>query len=1079
MKRKYLRKLAICLSIGVLLGEPAFAYAANEGQSSVTEQTEVETPSVGIPSEGESGENTETPSEGESGENTETLPGGEGGENTETPPEGEDGEDAETPPEGEDGEDAETPPEGEDGEGTETPPEGEDGEDTETPPEGEDGEDTETPPEGEDGEDTETPEEGEDGEDTETPEEEDGEDAEIPVEDEDTTEIPEEIEEEELLEDELLEEELLEVAEEEEIVAAGGVWNITDFGAVDGQDSTYAINQALGRVTASDSTVLIPRGTYKLAGGWLNVPDNARIVFESGASLVGDGAVSGFLIKGSNVRIENPVIKNVKSGITTQQNVSNLYVEGGELQASDTGILLKSISKAEIRNVKITGSKLGVLANGGNNLTVMNCEFANHSQGGIWIQGNATQIVIDNNRVKASKTAGIWLDNCKTAAAVIRNNTITENGTAGDDTTTGLKINASSDVNVYNNTISNNKQHGINISTGSVATVSENTIQSNGLIGVCIGSNSNVQIQGNTIKQNNSHGILIMNAYGAISNNTIDGTNSVGSVQRAEHYGIIIFCRNSADKSRVMEIKNNKVSGMVGNGIQVTGDKANPANEGAINVSVTNNEVSNVGDNGITVNYNSHNAVIKSNTVTSAGVNGIDIQGGSKNCTVEGNVVKNSGNMGINIGAVNTGAGANVVSNKVDASKNAGIHVTHSASTGTVSDNEVTNHSGNFSIAIVKGAKVALKGNKVIMPMDYISKYAGVAQYAIFVDGTTTTNGAVKFNFKPDIPAVGAKAFTGSGTPGLNVSLTLNNGTSSAKINSQWRYSISCSALKATDGYRIAADDAYGNKITYTSGIITNEVDTTKVKAFVERMYTVALNRPSVNQADPGFNYWVNELVTGSKDGATVAKGFILSKEMENRKLSNEQYVVMLYKTFFDRAPAANDSGKKYWINLLENGVSRAYVFRGFCHSQEFTNICSNYGIIRGNITLTESRDQSHDVTMYVFRCYDRTLGRQPDVNGLNFWTEQIRSKKRTPEDVAGNFVFSTEFKNKKLSDEEYVKVLYRMFFDREYNAPGTDPNGIKFWLNELKTGKRDRYGVFTGFANSKEFKIVLQKFGL
>ncbi len=247
-----------------------------------------------------------------------------------------------------------------------------------------------------------------------------------------------------------------------------------------------------------------------------------------------------------------------------------------------------------------------------------------------------------------------------------------------------------------------------------------------------------------------------------------------------------------------------------------------------------------------------------------------------------------------------------------------------------------------------------------------------------------------------------------------------------------------------------------------------------QVRSFVNRMYTVALNRKADNK---GATYWTEELISGRKDGAAVAKGFVLSKEMENRRLSNSQYVDMLYRTFFDRDSDAD--GKAFWMNLLENGVSRAYVFRGFCHSQEFSNICSRYRIKRGTVTLTESRDKNHNITMYVFRCYDRTLGRKPDVKGLNFWTEQILNKKRTPVDVAGNFVFSTEFKNKKLSDEEYVKVLYRMFFDREYNAPGTDPNGIKFWLNELKSGRKDRYQVFMGFANSKEFKNVLKTFGL
>lgn len=247
--------------------------------------------------------------------------------------------------------------------------------------------------------------------------------------------------------------------------------------------------------------------------------------------------------------------------------------------------------------------------------------------------------------------------------------------------------------------------------------------------------------------------------------------------------------------------------------------------------------------------------------------------------------------------------------------------------------------------------------------------------------------------------------------------------------------------------------------------------DTIKIQAFVKRLYNIALGRDSDQN---GLVYWTNELVTGKKTGADTAKGFLLSTEIDNKNLSNEQYIIILYQTFFDRTPANGDSGKAFWINLLENGVSRAYVLRGFCHSDEFTAICNNYGISRGNIALKENRDQKHNLTMYVYRCYNRTLIREPDVKGLNYWTGQLLNKKRSPSEVAANFVFSKEFVNKKYSDEEYVKIMYRMFFDRDY-----DKSGLIFWLNEIESGNRDRYKVFIGFANSEEFKVILNSFGL
>lgn len=244
-----------------------------------------------------------------------------------------------------------------------------------------------------------------------------------------------------------------------------------------------------------------------------------------------------------------------------------------------------------------------------------------------------------------------------------------------------------------------------------------------------------------------------------------------------------------------------------------------------------------------------------------------------------------------------------------------------------------------------------------------------------------------------------------------------------------------------------------------------------KTAEFVKRMYDIALGR-SADEA--GLNYWTNELINGTKDGATVAKGFIFSKEMNNKNLTNEQFVITMYQTFFNRTPAANDSGRAFWINLLNNGVSRYYVFKGFCQSAEFQAVCDEYQIKRGNVTITENRDKNADITMYVFRCYDRTLNRQPDNAGLNFWTGAIINGDRTPIDVAGNFVFSKEFVNKNLSNEEYIEVLYNMFFDRP-----SDTAGFNFWLTEMNSGRRDRYKVFTQFANSAEFAEILKKFKL
>lgn len=247
--------------------------------------------------------------------------------------------------------------------------------------------------------------------------------------------------------------------------------------------------------------------------------------------------------------------------------------------------------------------------------------------------------------------------------------------------------------------------------------------------------------------------------------------------------------------------------------------------------------------------------------------------------------------------------------------------------------------------------------------------------------------------------------------------------------------------------------------------VVVNEE---QVKDFVERLYQKVLGRSS---EAAGKAYWVAELCNLRKSGATVGYGFVFSEEYTNKKTSNEEYVEMLYSVFFNRG--ADPSGKAYWLNLLSQGVSREYVYRGFAHSQEYTDVCNSYGIIRGEVTLTQPRDKNANLTMFVNRLYNTSLGRNGEVDGINFWCNAILTKSRTPEDVAEKFIISVEFESKNLSDEEYVKVLYRTFFDREY-----DQEGLNYWLNKLNNG-HTRKDILHWFATSQEFKVVMGTFGL
>lgn len=240
------------------------------------------------------------------------------------------------------------------------------------------------------------------------------------------------------------------------------------------------------------------------------------------------------------------------------------------------------------------------------------------------------------------------------------------------------------------------------------------------------------------------------------------------------------------------------------------------------------------------------------------------------------------------------------------------------------------------------------------------------------------------------------------------------------------------------------------------------------VEAFVERLYTNILQRDA-DQA--GLDSWTNVLKTGKESGAKVAQGFVDSNEFKSRNLSSEAYVTILYRTFFDREP--DNAGLNAWVGVLNAGLSRLHVFKGFAESNEFTQICNSYGIVRGNAELTAPMDQNEGITKFIVRCYRLCLGREADENGLNSWCTQILSGANTAKEAAYGFVFSNEFQAKNLSNEDFVKTMYRVFMDRE-----ADSAGLSAWINVLTKGQ-SRWHVFNGFADSPEFQEICKTYGV
>ncbi len=131
------------------------------------------------------------------------------------------------------------------------------------------------------------------------------------------------------------------------------------------------------------------------------------------------------------------------------------------------------------------------------------------------------------------------------------------------------------------------------------------------------------------------------------------------------------------------------------------------------------------------------------------------------------------------------------------------------------------------------------------------------------------------------------------------------------------------------------------------------------------------------------------------------------------------------------------------------------------------TGIASYYGLRKGAAVDREK------VEAFVKRLYVECLDRQPDAEGFNAWVEALCNGTGNGANVAAGFFFSDEFKNRGLSNEEYVEKLYRVLMGR-----GSDAGGKASWVDILnKCGGRK--GVFKGFVYSPEYAMICQDAGI
>ena len=250
----------------------------------------------------------------------------------------------------------------------------------------------------------------------------------------------------------------------------------------------------------------------------------------------------------------------------------------------------------------------------------------------------------------------------------------------------------------------------------------------------------------------------------------------------------------------------------------------------------------------------------------------------------------------------------------------------------------------------------------------------------------------------------------------------------------------------------------------------TPVVEYKSFEEFVERLYTVALNRTS----DPeGKEYWCKEVVENGRTGADCARYFLLdAPEFMNRQLSTEDFVETLYKTFFDRKSDA--AGKKGWVEAIKKKTkTREEVVNDFIESTEWCDICAIYGVKSGAIWHKATIASKNSIE-FATRLYTCCLNREADPDGVTYWSLALTNLEQTGCSATREFFTGKEFLDQKTTNVEYISRLYKTFMGRDPMAGETT-----YWSRKLKSGTDTRKSVMEFFGQSEEFTKLCKEYGI
>ncbi|MGN0515222.1 MAG: cellulase family glycosylhydrolase [Lachnospiraceae bacterium] len=212
-----------------------------------------------------------------------------------------------------------------------------------------------------------------------------------------------------------------------------------------------------------------------------------------------------------------------------------------------------------------------------------------------------------------------------------------------------------------------------------------------------------------------------------------------------------------------------------------------------------------------------------------------------------------------------------------------------------------------------------------------------------------------------------------------------------------------------------------------------------------------------------------------NKGIAVLVSEFGMSEASGNGNISAEQGVKWFEKL--------DDYGIGYFCWSLSNKNETSALIASWCtktsgwEESELTDagkfIKEQYLLRKEVFTDDPDTPRNEDLVAFVTRLYTLVLNRTADISEVNDWVDRLVSKEHNGFSVGYGFVFSDECVNRNLSNEEFVKIMYRTYLGRE-----ADADGLNTWTDMLNAGM-DREVIFYGFAMSDEFNGICKTYGI